>query len=69
MAAERQDGVRGVKREDAGNRESVREPVGIPVARQRVVAGQWEAEGLLPPDAEAREWFAALLFALTQEAE
>src|SRR3546814_11987913 len=45
------------------------DPLGIPLARQRLVDGQWQADGLLPPNAEARELFAALLFALTPETE
>jgi hypothetical protein len=39
------------------------------VARQKLIDGQWQADGLLPPNPEARELFAALLFALTPEGE
>lgn len=69
MAGQRQDWLLVIQREDAGLRWSMMDPLGIPVARQRLVAGQWQADGLLPPNAEARELFAALLFALTPEAE
>ena len=69
MAGQRQDWLLVIQREDAGIRWSMMDPLGIPVARQRLVAGQWQADGLLPPNAEARELFAALLFALTPEAE
>ena len=41
------------------------DPLGIPQARQKLIDGQWQADGLLPPNPEARELFAALLFALT----
>jgi len=43
--------------------------LGIPQARQKLIDGQWQADGLLPPDPEARALFAALLFALTPENE
>ena len=33
------------------------------------VTGRWQADGLLPPNPQARELFAALLFALTPAAE
>ncbi|MCY1437960.1 hypothetical protein D9M71_541410 [compost metagenome] len=39
--------------------------LGIPQARQLLNDGQWQADGLLPPNPGARELFAALLFALT----
>lgn len=65
LAGQRQDWLLVIQREDAGIRWSMMDPLGIPVARQRLVAGQWQADGLLPPNAEARELFAALLFALT----
>ncbi|NUT82292.1 DUF3261 domain-containing protein [Pseudomonas brassicacearum] len=69
MAGQRQDWLLVIQREDAGLRWSMMDPLGIPVARQRLVAGRWQADGLLPPNAEARELFAALLFALTPETE
>lgn len=45
------------------------DPLGVPRARQRLVDGTWRADGLLPPAGEARQLFAALLFALTPPAE
>jgi hypothetical protein len=69
LAGQRQDWLLVIQREGAGLRWSMMDPLGIPLARQRLVDGQWQADGLLPPDAEARELFAALLFALTPEAE
>ena len=41
------------------------DPLGIPLARQKLLDGQWQADGLLPPNPPARTLFAALLFALT----
>lgn len=46
-------------------RASLFDPLGVPLARQLLRAGQWHNDGLLPPNSEARELFAALLFALT----
>lgn len=69
LAGQRQDWLLVIQREDAGIRWSMMDPLGIPLARQRLVDGQWQADGLLPPNAEARELFAALLFALTPETE
>jgi hypothetical protein len=43
--------------------------LGIPQARQKLADGSWHADGLLPPNPEARELFAALLFALTPKDE
>ncbi|MDP3817278.1 hypothetical protein [Pseudomonas sp.] len=72
-----------VQREQAGNqqtwwlvlqdeqgalRASLFDPLGVPLARQLLQAGQWQDDGLLPPNAEARELFSALLFALTPAA-
>ncbi|MNE56231.1 hypothetical protein D3C80_1511250 [compost metagenome] len=45
------------------------DPLGIPQARQRLIDRQWQADGLLPPNPQARELFAALLFALTPSGE
>jgi len=42
-------------------------PLGVPLARQLLNDGRWQADGLLPPNAQARELFAALLFALTPD--
>lgn len=41
------------------------DPLGMPVARQRLAGDRWQADGRLPPATAARELFAALLFALT----
>ncbi|UVL84432.1 DUF3261 domain-containing protein [Pseudomonas sp. B21-028] len=69
LAGQRQDWLLVIQREDAGIRWSMMDPLGIPLARQRLIDGQWQADGLLPPNAEARELFAALLFALTPGSE
>ncbi|WP_434607849.1 DUF3261 domain-containing protein [Pseudomonas sp. R1-7] len=69
LAGQRQDWLLVIQRESTGIRWSMMDPLGIPVARQRLVDGQWQADGLLPPNAEARELFAALLFALTPKTE
>jgi len=69
QAGQRQDWLLVIQREGAGIRWSMMDPLGIPQARQRLVEGQWQADGLLPPNTEARELFAALLFALTPRAE
>ncbi|TWC24175.1 hypothetical protein FBY06_102252 [Pseudomonas sp. SJZ085] len=69
LAGQHQDWLLVIQREDAGIRWSMMDPLGIPLARQRLIDGQWQADGLLPPNAEARELFAALLFALTPETE
>lgn len=44
---------------------SLFDPLGVPLARQLLEGGVWRADGLLPPNNEARELFAALLFAMT----
>lgn len=69
QAGQRQDWLLVIQREDTGLRWSLIDPLGIPLARQRLHDGQWQADGLLPPNPEARELFAALLFALTPETE
>jgi hypothetical protein len=69
QAAQRQDWLLVLQAEGQGLRWSLMDPLGIPLARQRLVDGQWQADGLLPPNPEARELFAALLFALTPSAE
>ena len=60
-----QDWLLVIQREGAGIRWSMMDPLGIPQARQKLINGQWQADGLLPPNPQARELFAALLFALT----
>lgn len=60
-----QDWVLVIQREGNAIRWSMMDPLGIPQARQKLIDGQWQADGLLPPNPQARELFAALLFALT----
>ncbi|PKH83913.1 hypothetical protein CXF97_04465 [Pseudomonas sp. Choline-02u-1] len=69
QAGQRQDWLLVIQREGAGTRWSMMDPLGIPQARQQLIDGHWQADGLLPPNPEARELFAALLFALTPPAE
>ncbi|WP_189684773.1 hypothetical protein [Pseudomonas sp. SWRI99] len=69
QAGQRQDWLLVIQREGAGIRWSMMDPLGIPQARQQLIDGHWQADGLLPPNEEARELFAALLFALTPSAE
>ena len=57
-----------VQQEGQALRWSLFDPMGVPLARQRLLDGAWHNDGLLPPNAEARELFAALLFALTPDA-
>lgn len=45
---------------------SLLDPLGVPLARQLLRHGKWQNDGLLPPNPQARELFAALLFALTR---
>ena len=61
---QRQDWLLVMQREGGGIRWSMMDPLGIPQARQKLIDGQWQADGLLPPNPQARELFAALLFAL-----
>ena len=64
-AGQSQDWLLVIQREGGGIRWSMMDPLGIPQARQKLIDGQWQADGLLPPNPQARELFAALLFALT----
>lgn len=64
-----QDWLLVIQREDSALRWSLLDPLGLPQARQRLEQGQWHNDGLLPPNPEARELFAALLFALSPHAE
>ena len=59
-----QDWFLVVQREGSAVRWSMMDPLGIPLARQKLIDGAWQADGLLPPNPQARELFAALLFAL-----
>ncbi len=54
-----------IQQEGAALRWSLFNPLGVPLARQLLLDGSWQADGLLPPNAEARALFAALLFALS----
>jgi len=65
LAGQQQDWLLVIQREGPGIRWSMMDPLGIPQARQQLIDGHWQADGLLPPNPEARELFAALLFALT----
>lgn len=58
-----------VQREGAALRWSLFDPMGVPQARQILEHGQWRNDGFLRPNAQARDLFAALLFAWTPEAE
>jgi len=66
---QRQDWLLVIQREGGGMRWSMMDPLGIPQARQKLIEGAWQADGLLPPNPQARELFAALLFALTSADE
>ncbi|WPC05583.1 hypothetical protein SBP02_02160 [Pseudomonas benzenivorans] len=65
QADQRQDWLLVLQAEGEELRWSLFDPLGVPLARQRLSQGRWWDDGLLPPNAEARELFAALLFALT----
>ena len=65
QAGLRQDWLLIIQAENAGLRWTLFDPLGVPLARQRLHAGAWHGDGLLPANAEARPLFAALLFALT----
>ena len=69
LDGQRQDWVLVIAREGPGIRWSMMDLLGIPQARQKLIDGKWQADGLLPPNPEARELFAALLFALTPKDE
>lgn len=69
QAGQRQDWILVIQQQTPGLRWSMMDPLGIPVARQLLIDGQWKADGLLPPNPQAKELFAALLFALTPARE
>ncbi len=69
QADQRQDWMLIIQRENKGLRWSMMDPLGIPQARQLLIEGKWQADGLLPPNPEARELFAALMFAMTPDQE
>lgn len=64
-AGEQRDWLLVLQAEGPALRWSLLDPLGMPLARQLLQEGEWRNDGLLPPNAEARELFAALLFALT----
>lgn len=63
----RQDQMLVLQQEGQALRWTLLSPMGMPLARQLLVDGRWQADGLLPPNPQARELFAALLFALTPD--
>ncbi|MGG5223085.1 hypothetical protein [Pseudomonas syringae pv. coryli] len=69
QADQHQDWLLIIQRENGGLRWSMMDPLGIPQARQLLIDGKWQADGLLPPNPEARELFAALMFAMTPDLE
>jgi hypothetical protein len=69
QAGQSQDWLLVIQREDGALRWSLLDFLGIPQARQRLLEQRWQADGLLPPNPEARELFAAVLFALTPTEE
>ncbi|WP_457265688.1 hypothetical protein [Pseudomonas sp. P5_C3] len=69
QADERQDWILVIQREEPGIRWSMMDLLGIPQARQKLIDKTWESDGFLPPNPQARELFAALLFALTPQDE
>ena len=68
-AAATQDWLLVIQQEPGALRWSLLDPLGLPLARQVLTQSQWRNDGLLPPNPEARELFAALLFALSPRAE
>ncbi|MBB4866076.1 hypothetical protein HNP46_004981 [Pseudomonas nitritireducens] len=60
-----QDWLLVIQQEGGALRWSLIDPLGIPLSRQLLRDGEWSNDGLLPPNPEARELFAVLLFALT----
>lgn len=69
QADTRQDWLLVIQQESATLRWSLIDPLGIPLSRQLLHDGAWSNDGLLPPNPEARELFAVLLFALTPEGD
>lgn len=65
--AEQLDWLLVVQAEGESLRWSLFDPLGVPLARQLLEHGEWHNDGLLPPNTEARELFAALLFALSTD--
>ncbi|MCP1623554.1 hypothetical protein [Pseudomonas nitroreducens] len=69
QAGASQDWLLVIQQEHHALRWSLIDPLGIPLSRQLLRDGEWSNDGLLPPNPEARELFAVLLFALTPEGE
>ncbi len=63
-----QDTLLVVQREAAATRWSLFDPMGVPQARQMLEGGRWRNDGFLRPNGQARDLFAALVFAWTPEA-
>ena len=64
----RHDAIMVIQREATTLRFSLFDAMGVPQARQILRDGGWHADGLLPPHPHARQWFAGVLFALTDTA-
>ncbi|AKP91208.1 DUF3261 domain-containing protein [Achromobacter ruhlandii] len=64
-----QDTLLVVQREASAMRWSLFDPMGVPQARQMLEDGRWRNDGFLRPNGQARDLFAALLFAWTPQAE
>lgn len=64
-----QDTLLVVQREPSAMRWSLFDPMGVPQARQMLEDGRWRNDGFLRPNGQARDLFAALLFAWTPQAE
>ena len=59
------DAIVVIQREAEALRFSLFDAMGVPLARQILRDNDWRADGLLPPNPQARQWFAGLVFALT----
>ncbi len=59
------DAIVVIQREAEALRFSLFDAMGVPLARQLLRDNDWRADGLLPPNPQARQWFAGLIFALT----
>lgn len=67
QGGEQRDWLLVIQAEGQALRWSLFDPLGVPLARLLLERGEWRNDGLLPPNAEARELFAALLFALSTD--
>ena len=59
------DAIVVIQREAEALRFSLFDAMGVPLARQILRDNDWYADGLLPPNPQARQWFSGLVFALT----